>query len=108
MKRLIITKKNGEVLNWGDFEDPTKAIEICKEKGVWGDDHSIEIKDLDKDPDYQLQQTLLKRMNEYPPPGDYLDAIVQNDQAAVQKYIDACKAVKAKYPKPDIKPEINS
>ena len=41
-----------------------------------------------------------KRMREYPPVTDYLDGIVKNDQAQVQTYIDACLAVKAKYPKP--------
>jgi hypothetical protein len=41
-----------------------------------------------------------KRQAEYPPITDYLDGIVKGDQAQVQAYIDACFAVKAKYPKP--------
>lgn len=41
-----------------------------------------------------------KRAAEYPPMTDYLDGIVKGDKAQVQAYIDACKAVKAKYPKP--------
>ena len=40
-----------------------------------------------------------KRAAEYPPATDYLDGIVKGDQAQVQAYIDACLAVKAKYPK---------
>jgi hypothetical protein len=40
-----------------------------------------------------------KRAVEYPPMFDYLDGIVKGDQAQVQAYIDACLAVKAKYPK---------
>jgi len=40
------------------------------------------------------------RRKEYPPVEDYLDAVVKGDSAAVQAYIDACNAVKAKYPKP--------
>lgn len=40
-----------------------------------------------------------KRAMEYPPFADYLDGIVKGDQAQVQVYIDACLAVKAKYPK---------
>jgi hypothetical protein len=39
------------------------------------------------------------RAAEYPPVADYLDGIVKNDQAQIQTYIDACLAVKAKYPK---------
>jgi hypothetical protein len=39
------------------------------------------------------------RAAEYPDFKDYLDGIVKGDQAQVQAYIDACNAVKAKYPK---------
>lgn len=41
-----------------------------------------------------------QRQSEYPPITDYIDGIVKGDQAQVQAYIDACLAVKAKYPKP--------
>ena len=40
------------------------------------------------------------RKREYPPMADYLDGVVKGDQAQIQAYIDACLAVKAKYPKP--------
>lgn len=43
----------------------------------------------------------VRRMREYPPYTDYLDAVVKNDQAAIEAYIAACQAVKCKYPKPD-------
>jgi hypothetical protein len=36
---------------------------------------------------------------EYPPFTDYLDAVVKGDQAQIQAYINACQAVKDKYPK---------
>lgn len=39
------------------------------------------------------------RAQEYPDFRDYLDGIVKGDQAQIQAYIDACNAVKAKYPK---------
>jgi len=45
---------------------------------------------------YQRQRSL-----EYPPIADYLDGIVKGDTAQVQAYVDACLAVKAKYPKPE-------
>jgi hypothetical protein len=45
--------------------------------------------------EYQRQ-----RAAEYPPMTDYIDGIVKGDQTQVQAYIDACLAVKAKYPKP--------
>jgi hypothetical protein len=40
-----------------------------------------------------------KRAAEYPPITDYIDGVVKGDQAQMQAYIDACLAVKAKYPK---------
>jgi hypothetical protein len=39
------------------------------------------------------------RAKEYPDFKDYIDGIVKGDNAQVQAYIDACLAVKAKYPK---------
>lgn len=39
------------------------------------------------------------RRLEYPPITDYIDGVVKGDQAQIQAYIDACLAVKAKYPK---------
>ena len=41
----------------------------------------------------------VKRVAEYPPFTDYLDGIVKGDNTQVQAYIDACLAVKNKYPK---------
>lgn len=40
------------------------------------------------------------RAAEYPDFKEYLDGIVKGDDAQVQAYIDACIAVKEKYPKP--------
>lgn len=63
------------------------------------DGNKIEI-DLDavaawKDPEEYKRL----RAAEYPDFRDYLDGIVKGDQAQIQAYIDACLAVKAKYPK---------
>ena len=41
------------------------------------------------------------RAKEYPDFKEYLDAIVKGDTAQMEAYIDACLAVKAKYPKPE-------
>lgn len=50
--------------------------------------------------EYTNKQYQRERAKEYPNFEDYLDGIVKGDQAQVQAYIDACLAVKAKYPKP--------
>lgn len=42
-----------------------------------------------------------QRAKEYPPITDYLDGLIKGDQAQIDNYIAACKAVKAKYPKPE-------
>lgn len=49
--------------------------------------------------EYDALEYQRKRQSEYPPMADYLDAIVKDDDAQKQKYIDDCKAVKEKYPK---------
>lgn len=41
----------------------------------------------------------VKRRREYPPVGDYLDAVVSGDPDALEAYIEKCRAVKRKYPK---------
>ena len=40
------------------------------------------------------------RAAEYPSINNYIDGVVKGDQTQIQAYIDACLAVKAKYPKP--------
>lgn len=45
--------------------------------------------------EYQRQ-----RAQEYPDISLYLDGVVKGDQKQIQDYIDACIAVKNKYPKP--------
>ena len=46
-----------------------------------------------------LEAYKTKRAQEYPDFREYLDGIVKGDVAQQQAYIDACLAVKAKYPK---------
>ena len=41
------------------------------------------------------------RAQEYPDVKEYLDGLVKGDTEQMQAYIDACLAVKAKYPKPE-------
>jgi hypothetical protein len=56
--------------------------------------------DLAKKTELAKTQYQRDRALEYPKMADYLDGIVKGDQAQVQAYIDACLAVKARYPKP--------
>lgn len=102
MKRVIIKNLEGIQTHGAEMEDPTQWIADCVAKNSWGlpEEYTIEIIDLDQDYDYQLEQCYAKRRAEYPPMQDYLDGVVKGDLKQQQAYIDACIAVKAKYPKP--------
>jgi len=41
------------------------------------------------------------RAAEYPSIYEYLDGIVKGDDEQIKAYLDACRAVKAKFPKPE-------
>jgi hypothetical protein len=64
--------------------------------GVWKQVWSV----TDATTEEHLFKILNARDSEYPPMSDYLDGIVKQDQAQIDKYIADCLAVKAKYPKP--------
>ena len=42
-----------------------------------------------------------KRLYSYPELGEFVDAWVKNDQAALEEYRQKCLAVKAQFPKPE-------
>jgi hypothetical protein len=49
----------------------------------------------------ELSKYKMQRMLEYPPMVDYIDGLVKGDAEQMQAYINACLAVKSKYPKPE-------
>ena len=49
--------------------------------------------------EYQANEYKRNRSKEYPDFKEYLDGIVKGDNVQIQKYINDCLAVKAKYPK---------
>lgn len=52
------------------------------------------------DEESALEKCYKNRRSAYPSCYDYLDAIVKNNDEQKQAYINACLAVKAKFPKP--------
>ena len=80
---------NGNIEYWSD---PSVLVPTQKQL-------TDEVKRLQAEYDRNEYQRL--RQLEYPPITDYLDAVVKEDLAHQQAYIDACLAVKAKYPKPE-------
>lgn len=83
------TIKNESEIIWQDEEqvEPSES-EIQAEK--------LRLENIQMATEYQR-----KRAKEYPPITDYIDAVVKNDIEQMQAYVDACLAVKAKYPKPE-------
>lgn len=86
----------------GTIDAPTPTVPNGQ-RAKWANEQWTfeDISSPEPDPETELPELTYRnfRAMEYPPITDYLDGIVKDDQAQVQAYIDACLAVKAKYPK---------
>jgi len=83
-----IEDENYEKIFWGKNQpNPLPTLEQLEQEAA-------RVEQVEASLEYQQ-----KRKYEYPPITDYLDAVVKGDQVQMQVYIDACLAVKAKYPK---------
>lgn len=104
MKYAHYNDQTGEVNGYyaDDIHDviPTPNIELTEEQwqAACGKHMRVVNDALEEIPPVPPTYAEL-RAAEYPDFRDYLDGIVKGDQAQVQAYIDACLAVKAKYPK---------
>jgi hypothetical protein len=77
-----------------------QAVMVSESNGVFDKDgNKVEIDMAVVNAWIDPEAYKFKRTAEYPDFRDYLDGIVKGDQAQIQAYIDACLAVKAKYPK---------
>jgi hypothetical protein len=86
-------EKNGKFVYWmGNDENSTELLsnDILT---------AIDLEYARLQVEYQATQYQRDRAAEYPPITDYIDGVVKNDQAQIDKYIADCLAVKAKYPK---------
>ena len=95
MRDLAIRNTHSTVVSIDNNIDATdeKGNVVTLDEGLI----TKEIKRLQTEQDALAYQEL--RAREYPPVADYLDGIAKADDLQVQKYIDECLAVKAKYPK---------
>lgn len=102
MFKLTIRKQDGStywVEHFNTEAELHRWLDEEKTRPYWDRQYTTEIEDITPPPHVPTYQEL--RAAEYPPHTDYLDAIVKGDEAQKQAYIDACLAVKAKYPKPE-------
>jgi len=93
MQAILSLVPNAEVVIRGE------AIEWIVEPSNKPTDSEIEQEQTRLNTIYESKNYQRQRAIEYPAVADYLDGIVKGDQAQVQAYIDACLAIKAKYPK---------
>ena len=75
-----------------------EGIEWISEPKFTKEEVEAEVERLKLEKESKKYQEL--RAIEYPDFRDYLDGIVKGDQQQIQAYMDACLAVKEKYPKP--------
>jgi hypothetical protein len=85
---------------------PNAQVVIRGEEVEWHNPSTAPVTDAQIDAEiirlqaeYDAKQYQRDRASEYPDFKDYLDGIVKGDTAQVQAYIDACNAIKQKYPK---------
>jgi hypothetical protein len=69
----------------------------AEEEAEW---EAMEATSATEQAEFARTQYQRDRSKEYPSINNYIDGVVKGDQAQIQAYIDACLAVKAKYPKP--------
>ena len=101
IKEAVIDEETGEEIEPAEYSEEEWLDQEVTLRPYIPAEYTYEIKNLAEDYEYRLQQVLAKRRSEYPPMEDYLDAIVKNDEAQKQAYIDACIAVKLANPKPE-------
>jgi len=83
---FYITNENIDTIEWKNGTTPIPVNEILAKK-------------QELITEYNSKQYQRNRAKEYPDFIEYLDGIVKGDDAQIQKYINDCLAVKAKYPK---------
>ncbi len=82
-------------------DTPDDVVSNLKNMGHY--DCSVSIVNLEKDYNYLLRECYVKRVAEYPPIGDQLDAVmkmIDGDETEAKALSKKCKEVKQKYPKP--------
>jgi hypothetical protein len=95
-KAILSLRPNAEwTLNGGDYSN----LEWLDQSQTKPTEAEINAEVARLQAEYDAKQYQRKRAAEYPDFKDYLYGIVKGDQAQIQAYIDACNAIKNKYPK---------
>lgn len=90
---------NNQVFGFESNQDiPAGLVEITKlEAEILGKQNF----EIEKEAQISQLDYVRQRVTAYPELGQFVDAWVKKDEAALEEYRQACLAVKAKYPKPE-------
>lgn len=91
----MITSKKIDII----YKLYPQVIRTIGDEAFDSDGNKVEIDQSLIDSEISKTAYIAKRQAEYPPITDYIDGVVKGDQTQIQAYIDACLAVKEKYPK---------
>ena len=97
MNYLDTLSSRGKSSTWGEYKN--QLNKSSKHEEPTQEEVEAEVARLQKEWEDTEYQRL--RAKEYPDVKEYLDGLVKGDTEQMQAYIDACLAVKAKYPKPE-------
>jgi hypothetical protein len=86
--------------SWSCEEDDYSTLQWFSEDVVPPTQEQVEAEIARLQAEQELVAYREQRASEYPDIKEYIDGIVKGDSDQVQRYIDECLAVKAKFPKP--------
>jgi squalene cyclase len=108
MRHCIIDTRTSKVVNIIDYDSEISGtpdgmdnhfIAVKSDDGQISADYT-EGEIVNPSPVVRVLTYAELRVAEYPSIADYIDGVVKGDQAQIDAYIAACRAVKAKFPKP--------
>jgi hypothetical protein len=100
IENYLVTLHTGQWFGWSDSSNKVYANLVIHDQTKTKPTEQECIDGLAQmQAEYDANEYKINRAKEYPDFREYLDGIVKGDVAQQQAYIDACLAVKAKYPK---------
>ena len=99
MKYALIKNNKVELISYEPIEGFVEVNDNVFADMIKKSDGTFDYSDEFKAEHIKVDTYADKRAKEYPDFKEYLDGIVKGDNTQIQKYINDCLAVKAKYPK---------
>jgi ribosome-binding ATPase YchF (GTP1/OBG family) len=87
--------------SWAANGDNYEDVEWMDSENIIPSKDSVEKEIIRLQKEWDLKKYQSQRKHEYPDFMEYIDGVVKGDQDQINKYIEDCKKVKEKYPKPE-------